>query len=77
MLNSILYSLGIPGFMGSCGLIVGFQALALTGGGKIFVGVLTVIVGVGWGCAALADFYMLVRVSYYNEHILKCRLITV
>jgi hypothetical protein len=32
------------------------------GGGKIFVGVLMLLVGLGFATAALADFYMLVKV---------------
>jgi hypothetical protein len=32
-------------------------------GGKIFVGVLMLLVGLGFALAALADFYLLVKVS--------------
>jgi hypothetical protein len=32
------------------------------GGGKIFVGVLMLLVGLGFAAAALADFYLLVKV---------------
>lgn len=63
MLVSILYTLGIGG-MGSSGLILGFQHLTGTPG-QIFVGVLMIIVGVGFGLLALSDFYMLVRVSLH------------
>ena len=64
LLVSALYSLGIGG-MGSSGLILGFKALNDdTGrGGVIFVGVLMIIIGLGFGAAGLADFYMLLRVS--------------
>jgi hypothetical protein len=60
MVVSILYSLGIGG-MGSSGLILGFQGLGGTGG-QIFVGILMIIVGVGFGILALTDFYMLMRI---------------
>jgi hypothetical protein len=33
------------------------------GGGQIFVGVLMLLVGLGFGLAALADFYLLVKVT--------------
>jgi hypothetical protein len=63
MVVSILYSLGIGG-MGSSGLILGFQGLGGTGG-QIFVGILMIIVGVGFGILALTDFYMLMRVCVF------------
>ena len=34
-------------------------------GGEMFVGILMIIVGVGFGLSAMADFYMLVKVSYF------------
>ena len=41
-------------------------------GGETFVGILMIIVGVGFGLSACADFYMLVKVSLYlyffNDH---------
>lgn len=59
-LLTVLYALGI-GNMGSSGLILGFRHL--TGGGfTIFVGVLMVICGIGFTVAALADFYMLIKI---------------
>ena len=61
MLVSGLYSLGIGG-MGSSGLILGFHAVGSESGGVIFVGVVMIIIGIGFGLAGLADFYMLVRV---------------
>lgn len=61
MLISALYALGIGG-MGSSGLILGFRAIGQGTGGLIFVGVLMVIAGVGFGLVGLADFYMLFRV---------------
>lgn len=60
MLISILYTLGIDS-TGSSGLILGFSSLSGTGG-QIFVGVLMILVGVGFGLLALADFYLLVRI---------------
>ena len=36
-------------------------------GGKIFVGVLMLLVGLGFAAAALADFYMLVKVKMSHE----------
>ena len=50
--------------MGSSGLWLGFEAIGRkeASGGLIFVGVLMVIIGVGWGLAALADFYLLAKV---------------
>lgn len=57
---SVVYSLGIGG-MGSSGLILGFRSLG--GSGFLtFTGVLMIIVGAGFGVAAAADFYLLVRV---------------
>lgn len=66
MLVSALYALGIGG-MGSSGLILGFHTIGMdkATGGQIFVGILMVIIGIGFGLAGLADFYMLVRVSLY------------
>merc|ERR1711934_257056 len=63
MIVSVLYSVGIGG-MGSSGLWLGFEAIGREGasGGLIFVGVLMVITGVGWGLAALADFYLLAKI---------------
>ena len=48
--------------MGSSGLILGFSTIGKGGGGQIFVGVLMVMIGIGFGLAALADFYMLTKV---------------
>ena len=53
---------GIGG-MGSSGLILGFSTIGKGGGGQIFVGVLMVMIGIGFGLVALADFYMLTKVS--------------
>jgi len=63
MIVSALYSVGIGG-MGSSGLWLGFEAIGRkdASGGLIFVGVLMVIIGVGWGLAALADFYLLAKI---------------
>ena len=61
MLVSIIYALGI-GSMGSSGVWVGSAAIQEGGGGKIVVGALMVINGLGFALAALADFIMLVRV---------------
>ena len=59
---SVLYCLGIGG-MGSSGFIVGFQTIGAGGGpGKIFVGILQVIMGAGFGVAGLADFYLLTTI---------------
>jgi hypothetical protein len=51
--------------MGASGLWLGFEAIGRedASGGLIFVGVLMVITGVGWGLAALADFYLLAKVG--------------
>ena len=38
--------------MGSSGLILGFSAIGKGGGGLIFVGVLMVMIGIGFGLAA-------------------------
>ena len=53
--------------LGSGGLIVGFQTVSATGasGGTIFVGILLIIEGVGFGILTLADFYVLTRVRIY------------
>ena len=63
MVTSVLYAFGIV--YGSCGLILGFQAIGVGGGGMIFVGVLMIIIGIGFGLAALADFYLLFNVSLF------------
>lgn len=61
MLVSILRMLGWGN--GSSGLILGFQTVSAgASGGLIFVGILMIIDGVGYGIAALADFYVLTRV---------------
>merc|ERR1719273_951742 len=57
MVTSVLYTFGVVN--GSSGLILGFHALGLVGGFKKFVGVLMIIIGIGFGGAALADFYFL------------------
>lgn len=61
MLVSILNTLGIGG-MGACGLITSIAMMSQDTGGKIFVGVLMLLVGLGFAAAALADFYMLVKI---------------
>ena len=50
--------------MGSSGLILGFSTIGRDDrtGGLIFVGVLMVMIGIGFGLTALADFYMLTKV---------------
>merc|ERR1719273_516983 len=60
MVTSVLYAFGIVS--GSSGLILGFEAIGVGGGGKIFVGVLMIIIGIGFGLAALADFYLLFNI---------------
>lgn len=47
----------------SSGLITSISFISSGTGGQIFVGVLMLFVGLGFGMAALADFYMLVKVS--------------
>merc|ERR1719412_612984 len=59
-LMSMIYCFGIGG-MGSCGLALGIHALG-NSGGETFVGILMIIVGVGFGLSAMADFYMLVKI---------------
>jgi len=58
---SVLYALGIGG-MGSAGLITGIAQLSQGDGKHIFVGILMVIIGNGFGAAGLADFYMLTKI---------------
>ena len=48
--------------MGSAGLITGIAQLSQGTGPHIFVGILMVIVGIGFGAAGLADFFMLTKV---------------
>ena len=43
---------------------MGIRALG-NSGGETFVGILMIIVGVGFGLSAMADFYMLVKVSFF------------
>jgi len=59
-LTSVIYALGF-GNMGSSGLILGFRHLG-DGGFLTFVAVLMVLTGAGFSAAALADFYMLVKI---------------
>lgn len=59
-LMSMIYCFGIGG-MGSCGLALGIHAVGQSGG-EMFVGILMIIVGVGFGLSAMADFYMLVKI---------------
>jgi len=63
MIVSVLYSLGIGG-MGSSGLWLGFETIGKNdaSGGLIFVGVLMIIIGVGFGLAALANLYLLAKI---------------
>jgi len=63
MIVSVLYSLGIGG-MGSSGLWLGFETVGKNdaSGGLIFVGVLMIIIGVGFGLAALANLYLLAKI---------------
>ncbi len=63
-LVSILYSLGIGG-MGSSGLILGVRAIGQSGF-LTFVGILMVLIGVGFGVLACGDLYMLARVSSFH-----------
>jgi len=61
-LNSVIWAIGIPG-MGASGLILGAQGLEKESSGfLIFASVLCMAVGLGFGLAALADFYMLIRI---------------
>lgn len=60
-LISVVYVLGI-GNMGSCGLILSITMLKSGVGGKIFVGVLALITTLGFGVAAAADIYILLRI---------------
>ena len=59
-LVSILYALGI-GSMGSAGIITGIEQFSGSGG-QIAVGVLMLLNGIGFGTAAAADFFMLVKI---------------
>merc|ERR1719458_883438 len=57
LLMSVLNFLGI-GNTGSCGLILGIKEISSgKSGGVIFVGVLMLLVTLGFGIAALADFF--------------------
>ena len=51
------------------GLITGFTEVSAGGGFAIFVGILQIVNGVGFGIAALADFYLLVTVIFLNKSI--------
>ena len=63
LIISTLFALGIPAIsLGSYGLIIGFQTVSLTGGGKIFCGVLLILLGFAWGIASLGKLYLLVQV---------------
>ena len=44
-------------------MITAIGMMSQPGGGQIFVGVLMLLVGLGFGLAALADFYLLVKVN--------------
>jgi len=59
-LVSVLYALGI-GSMGSAGIITGLEQFGGSGG-QIVVGVLMLLNGIGFGVAAAADFYLLVKI---------------
>lgn len=59
-LVSLVYTFGIGG-MGSCGLYMGSSNIG-QGAGKTFIGILMVIIGLGFGCSAAADLYMLIRI---------------
>ena len=48
--------------MGSAGLITGIAQLSKGYGKNVFVGILMIIVGIGFGAAGLADFFMLTKV---------------
>jgi hypothetical protein len=50
-------------------LITGFQEVGAGGGFAIFVGILQILNGVGFGLAALADFYLLVTVIFLIKSI--------
>jgi len=62
MVVSALYAIGIVS--GSSGLYTGLKAIGMdeATGGIIFAGVLMILVGIGFGLAALADFYFLVKI---------------
>ena len=52
--------------LGSGGLIMGFREVSEgESGGLIFIGILLIIEGVGFGILTLADFYVLTRVRIY------------
>ncbi|KAK2705104.1 secretory carrier-associated membrane protein 1-like isoform X2 [Artemia franciscana] len=58
---SVISAVGLPN-LGSCGFVNGLSLIASGGGGNIFVGILVVIVGIGYGAAAFLDFLLLVKV---------------
>merc|ERR1712018_333 len=59
-LVSLVYTFGIGG-MGSCGLYLGSANIG-KGAGLTFCGILMILIGLGFGCSAAADLYMLIRI---------------
>ncbi|XP_057373933.1 secretory carrier-associated membrane protein 2-like [Daphnia carinata] len=60
---TVIQAIGIPN-LGTCGFIVGLSTIGgRTSGGDLAVGILVLILGLGFGVVALGDFLLLVRVS--------------
>lgn len=59
---SVIQAIGIPS-LGTCGFIVALQTIGYKTAGDIAVGVIVLLIGIGFGVAAFGDFLLLVRVS--------------
>jgi len=62
LIATTIQAVGIPN-LGTCGFIVSLSAMAGSQPGDLAVGILSLLIGLGFGAAALADFFLLVRVS--------------
>jgi len=63
LVATAIQSVGLPS-MGTCGFVVALSSFGSQAtGGDIAVGVIALIIGLGFGLVAFADFLLLVRVS--------------
>ncbi|XP_046639643.1 secretory carrier-associated membrane protein 2-like [Daphnia pulicaria] len=63
LIATVIQAIGIPN-LGTCGFITGLSTIGgRTSGGDLAVGILVLLIGLGFGVVALGDFLLLVRVS--------------
>lgn len=62
LVATIIQAVGLPN-LGTCGFIVALSAMASQSPGDLAVGIIALLIGIGFAVAALGDFIMLTKVS--------------